>query len=152
LDLARFVTDQEVAEVRGLFDPPFGSVDRNVAALLRLRDATLVCVMSSGDVSNPRNDLVVEGSHGVLVCEGTVGTTLGGSITGLGARVMNQTFHVPDPEIELYILMIEDFASAVRDSRDPLASGRDGLELIRLTNSLRAAASMSSPNALQGSD
>ncbi len=139
LDLVRYVSGEEFAEVTALMDsdPASGVLDEEVALLVRLGNGGFAFVNANRDMPWATNELAIEGYRARVRTSNTVGTMLRGS---LEVETENASakfeYSDPDPATALYAAMVDDFCDAVVDGREPRATGSDGLAMVRLTEAI----------------
>ena len=139
LDLVRWVTGEEVVEVSAMMDsdPSTGTLDNEVALLLRLSGGGFALVNNSRKLPWANNDLIVNGSRMRVATSNTVGTYLQGSlqVTSSGA-VSHTDYSDPDVTTGLYAAMIESFSQVVSEGGQPRATGEDGLAIVKLVDAI----------------
>jgi len=139
LDLVRYVTGEEYVEVSAMMDtdPSSGTLDNEVAMLLRLSGGGFAFVNNSRKLPWANNDLIVNGSRARVMTADTVGTYLQGKLQVESAGISSRTeFSDADAATGLYARMIESFSQAVTEGRQPLATGEDGLAIARLVDAI----------------
>ena len=136
-DLLRYLLGSEVTEVAALTDSEPGyTVDTTALVLLRFANAAIAYVNANQSTPHARDDIVLYGSEGRLLGgnlsrPGRDGTL--SFITAAGERVLPASSH------DAYRRVIDAFAEAVLDDRDPSPSGADGLRSVELTSAIAAA-------------
>ncbi|MBI2871895.1 MAG: Gfo/Idh/MocA family oxidoreductase [Chloroflexi bacterium] len=143
LDLFRFLTGQEVEEVRAQADSPgWGQpVDDLVLAALKFSGRLRASMVSGYYVPRALNSVVVYGTRARLVGLGTVGMDLRGSLLVEGEEgSIRQEFADEDAALGNYVRMVQQFVRAVEEGTGPEASGEDGLELVRIVDAVRESA------------
>jgi 1,5-anhydro-D-fructose reductase (1,5-anhydro-D-mannitol-forming) len=132
LDLLRYVLDDEIESVSAEADAgtAAGEVERALVCRLRFRRGTLATVRCFRSVYAPANDLILEGSTGAIRVRHSLEEQARGSIEleGVSAPLRG----VP-AGTDLYALEVEAFATAIRERREPNASGLDGLRAVEAT-------------------
>ncbi len=139
IDVVRYVTGQEIAEVSAMMDsdPSTGVLDNEVAMLMRLTGGGFVLVNNSRRLPWANNDLIVNGSRARVSALGTVGTYLQGNLQITREGSTSQTDYAdPDAGTGLYASMIEDFSRSVEERRAPMATGDDGLAMVRMVDAI----------------
>lgn len=131
LDAVRFATGQEFVEVSAFCDgqPPGGTVEETMVCLLKLAGGGYVLADFAKGVAAPANDLQVHGTLGRLEGRGAITT---GPEAALAIVTPERTEEVPLPPSDHYMEEIQDFNRAVLDSREPAASGVDGLRMVEV--------------------
>lgn len=139
IDLLRFVLNDEVETVSAVADrvPASGEVDRAVICQLRFAGGTFATMRCFRGVHAPPNDLLIEGRQALLHIQHSLEEQARGTLEaeGVGTRMTG----VP-AGTDLYALQLEAFAAAVREGRDPNASGVDGLRATEITIALYESA------------
>ena len=134
VDALRFVLDQEVIEVASISDgqTPQRPLEQLVAMTLRFDRGTIATICCGRRLPDSRNDLVIYGSLGRLsgsdaLWEGRQGTF----------EVVSETMHTtetyPPQPLANFIDELDDFHRAIREDREPAASGLDGLRVVQVT-------------------
>jgi 1,5-anhydro-D-fructose reductase (1,5-anhydro-D-mannitol-forming) len=141
VDALRFVLDQEVIEVAALSDgqTPAQPLEQLVAMALRFDRGTVATICCGRRLPDSRNDLALYGSLGRLIgsdalWEGRQGTF----------DVVSDTVHTtetyPLQPLANFIDELDDFHRAVREDREPAATGLDGLRVVQVTLAMIASA------------
>ncbi|MBI2919047.1 MAG: Gfo/Idh/MocA family oxidoreductase [Chloroflexi bacterium] len=138
LDLLRYLTGREVELVQALTDEQLPDhLDNRVLVLLRLQGGCHATVTACHNYLFPRNDVVVYGTRATIAGVGTVGMQLAGHLEVTGPEgISRKEFPGHDPVIGSYRLMVEAFSRSVTEGEEPNASGRDGLEMVRLAQAV----------------
>lgn len=143
LDLLRFVLGREVDEVMAFSDEDVTTsrVDTSVACLLRFGGGPHAFVSCALHVPHAHNDLVLHGSKLRIEANGTIGMPWQGSLqVTKGAETTITSFPCRNPVTDLYVKLVEDFNGSVVDGSEPLATGHDGLAMVRLAEAIIASA------------
>jgi 1,5-anhydro-D-fructose reductase (1,5-anhydro-D-mannitol-forming) len=141
VDALRFVLDQEVIEVAALSDGQTSTqpLEQLVAMALRFDRGTVATICCGRRLPDSRNDLVLYGSLGRFIgsdalWEGRQGTF----------EVVSDTVHTtetyPLQPLANFIDELDDFHRAVREDREPAATGLDGLRVVQVTLAMIASA------------
>lgn len=141
VDALRFVLDQEVVEVTAISDGQTLSqpLEQLLAMALRFDRGTIATICCGRRLPDSRNDLVLYGSRGRLIgsdalWEGRQGTF----------EVVSETTHTsatyPSQPLSNFIDELADFHRAIREDREPAASGLDGLRVVQVTLGMIASA------------
>jgi 1,5-anhydro-D-fructose reductase (1,5-anhydro-D-mannitol-forming) len=136
-DLLRYLLGSEVTEVAALTDSEPGyRIDTTALVLLRFANGTIAYVNANQATPHARDDIVLYGSEGRMLGvnlsrPGRDGTL--SFITAAGERVLPASSH------DAYRRVIDAFAEAVLDDRDPSPSGADGLRSVELTTAIADA-------------
>jgi 1,5-anhydro-D-fructose reductase (1,5-anhydro-D-mannitol-forming) len=141
VDALRFVLDQEVIEVTAISDgqTPVQPLEQLMAMALRFDRGTIATLCCGRRLPDSRNDLVLYGSLGRLIgsdalWEGRQGTFDVVSETG------HTTQTYPSQPLANFIDELDDFHGAIREDREPAASGLDGLRVVQVTLAMIASA------------
>ena len=145
LDLCRWFLG-DFAEVFGLLSTAFWGIaplEDNVFALLRAPNSQVAFVHASWTQWKPLFSLEIFGREGYIIVEG-----LGGAYGTERAALGRRDFAAPFQErvIEFrgedcsWRAEWEEFVAAVAEGREPLGSGRDGLEGLRIVHAIYEAA------------
>jgi 1,5-anhydro-D-fructose reductase (1,5-anhydro-D-mannitol-forming) len=141
VDALRFVLDQEVLEVAAISDgqTPARPLEQLLAMVLRFDRGTIATLCCGRRLPDSRNDLVLYGSLGRLIgsdalWEGRQGTF----------EVVSETVHTtesyPSQPLANFIDELDDFHRAIREDREPAATGLDGLRVVQVTLAMIASA------------
>jgi 1,5-anhydro-D-fructose reductase (1,5-anhydro-D-mannitol-forming) len=137
VDLLRFVTGGEIAQVTAVRDGPGeGPGEQNMLVAARLGNGAVASI-HGGNLPYPANELVVCGTAGTLRCTGSIGNAGGGLleiVTVAGAQPHRVAGH------DVYARQCDDFVTRVRAGTDPDASGTDGLRCAEVTDAAYASA------------
>lgn len=134
-DLIRFLSGKEVTSVRSSTDAVGRTVDRTALGILEIQGEIPAVIVTSKNIPAARNAIVIYGRHGRLTLNifDTSQSTL---------EIINQrgTRLIKYPAQNLYTNIFDSFAAA-REGRDtPLATVRDGVAAVAITESfLRSA-------------
>lgn len=139
LDLLRFVLDDEIASISAFTQPlpRHGTVDTAAVCMLRFVKGTLGVIRCLGGVFDPANALVLEGRGAAIRVRHSLDEQARGVLEVAGAA--HALSGVP-VGANLYALQAEAFVNAVREGRDPNASGLDGLRVAEATATLYESA------------
>jgi 1,5-anhydro-D-fructose reductase (1,5-anhydro-D-mannitol-forming) len=141
VDVLRFVLTQEITEVAAISDGQTASqpLEQLLAMVLRFERGTIATLCCGRRLPDSRNDLVLYGSLGRLIgsdalWEGRQGTfeVVSGSI--------HRTETYPQQPLANFIDELDDFHHAIREDREPAASGLDGLRVVQVTLAMIASA------------
>lgn len=158
LDLLRFVLGQEAGEVTAFSDADAaaGRVDSNVTCLLRFENGSSAFASSCLHLPHSKNDLVIYGSRLRMEARGTIGMPWQGDLSVTQGKQSTVTsFPCENPLFDLYVRLVEDFNRSIQQNSAPLASGHDGLALVRLAEAIirsaheRKAVRVSRPGTLR---
>lgn len=139
LDLLCFVIGQPVVEVTAFSDADAaaGKIDTIMTCLLRFKNGSSAFAASSLHLPNSKNDLVVYSSTLRMEARGTIGMPWQGDlVVTRQAETSLVEFPCQDPAIDLFVRLIEDHNRSILDDSMPLASGRDGLALVQVTDAV----------------
>ena len=140
LDLMGFVVGSHVVEVTAFSDADAaaGKVDSITTCLLRFANGSSAFTVSSLHLPHSKNDLVVYSSKLRMEARGTIGMPWQGdlAVTKQANDMSVMTFPCENPAIDLFVRLVEDFNRSIEQDSVPLASGRDGLALVQLTDAV----------------
>ncbi|HEX2277933.1 MAG: Gfo/Idh/MocA family oxidoreductase [Candidatus Tectomicrobia bacterium] len=141
IDTLRFVLDQEVTEVAAVSDgqTPQQPLEQLVAMSLRFDRGAIATVCCGRRLPDSRNDLVIYGSLGRLVGSDALWEGRQGTFEVVSETV-NTTETYPHQPLANFIDELDDFRRAIRDDREPAASGFDGLRVVQVTLAMIASA------------
>ena len=141
VDLLRFLLGQEIVEVTALADgqTPQQPLEQLLTMGLRLSDGTLATVCCGRRLPDSQNDLVIYGSQGRIVGRDTLWEVCQGSLEVISETVQTNSSVSPDG-LANYIAELEDFHTALTESREPAATGLDGLRVVQVTEAMKTAA------------
>jgi 1,5-anhydro-D-fructose reductase (1,5-anhydro-D-mannitol-forming) len=127
-DLMRFVTGQEITEVVAMTD---GQTDaqplEHIASMaLRLEDGTIANVSCGRMLPDTLNNFTVYGTDGRFTGTATVWEARMGSLEVVSETV-NQTQDFEYDYLANFVAELSDFHSALKEDREPAATGPDGL-------------------------
>jgi predicted dehydrogenase len=126
IDLLCFVLGDEIRTVSAIADPSHltGQLERSITCLLEFHGGVQGVVRCSRGVRAPANDLRIQGSEGSVRVRYSLEEQARGTIEVSGAE--SRVTGLP-AGADLYAFQVDAFAVAVREKRDPDASGGDGL-------------------------
>jgi 1,5-anhydro-D-fructose reductase (1,5-anhydro-D-mannitol-forming) len=139
IDLLRFVLGSEIEEVRALTDekPPERPLDTMAYVILSFKNGVTGVVISGMLVPRSDDDLVVYGSKMKITAKNTVGMPLRGELIIEGDSLnLRATYPAEDPIPGMYIRAVEAFNKSIIDNTEPLSSGNDGLEMVRVVDAI----------------
>jgi 1,5-anhydro-D-fructose reductase (1,5-anhydro-D-mannitol-forming) len=139
VDLLRFVLGDEIESVAAISDrvPASGEVDRSVTCLLRFRGGCQAVVRCARGIRSPANELLLQGRDASVRVRHSLEEQTRGTIEAEGAAT--RVSGLP-AGTDMYALQLDAFALAVREKRDPDASGVDGLRTTEVTLAVYEAA------------
>ncbi len=143
IDLLRFVLGRETGEVFAFSDTqqPDKQLDVTTLALLRYEDGSHAVLVCSRNFAYPTNNLVIHGPEGRILSMDTLWEGMKGRL-----ELLNRTgsacweFKGQKPEVDLYVRQIDAFNRCIANGSKPLASGEDGLEVVRITEAILKSA------------
>ena len=142
IDLLRFILNSEIVEVRALTDEesPKYPVDDMVYVIIKFANGSCGTVIAGMLAPRSDNDVVFYGSEAKITCKGTLGRSLQG---GLGQLLVNgdsinvaMTFPLDNPSTFRMVRVIEDFNNWVEGGTEPLISGYNGLQMVKVSNAI----------------
>ena len=141
IDLLRFVLGQEVTEVAALTDGQTAQrpLEQLVTMILRFDRGTLATMCCGRRLPDSRNDLTVYGSLGRITTRAALWEGRQGAL-----EVVSETVHktevYPLTPLANFIDELADFHCAIREDREPAATGLDGLRVVQVTLAMIASA------------
>jgi len=136
-DVLRYLLGSEVTEVVALTDSEPGyRIDTTALMLLRFANGTIAYVNANQSTPHARDDIVLYGSEGRVLASDLSRPGRDGTLSVIapaGERLL------PASSRDAYRRVIEAFAEAVSDDRDPSPSGADGLRSVELTTAIADA-------------
>ncbi|MDP2665652.1 MAG: Gfo/Idh/MocA family oxidoreductase [bacterium] len=117
-DLLRFITGQEVREVRAWSDATRTTVDRTAIGIFTLRSGVPAVITTSKSILSADNRIVIYGTKGKLVL---------------------RNIFTADPHT-MYVVVFDAFANALRGKKTPLATLEDGIAAVAMTEAFIASA------------
>jgi 1,5-anhydro-D-fructose reductase (1,5-anhydro-D-mannitol-forming) len=141
VDALRFVLDQEVIEVAAISDgqTPARPLEQLLAMALRFDRGTIATVCCGRRLPDSRNDLVLYGSRGRLIGSDALWEGRQGTFDVVSETVHTIETYPPQP-LANFIAELDDFHRAIREDRDPAATGLDGLRVVQITLAMIASA------------
>jgi len=142
IDLLRFILDSEIEEVLALTDeePPKYPVDNMVYVIIKFTNGSCGTIIAGMIAPRSDNDLVFYGSKAKITCKGTLGRSPQGDLGQLlvnGDSVnVTMTFPIDNPSTFRMVQVIEDFNNWVEGGTEPLISGYNGLQMVRISNAI----------------
>jgi 1,5-anhydro-D-fructose reductase (1,5-anhydro-D-mannitol-forming) len=141
IDALRFALDQEVIEVAAISDGQTRQrpLEQLVVMALRFDQGTIATVCCGRRLPDSRNDLVIYGSLGRLVGSDALWEGRQGTFEVMSETV-NTTDTYPHQPLANFIDELDDFHRAIRENREPAASGLDGLRVVQVALAMIASA------------
>jgi 1,5-anhydro-D-fructose reductase (1,5-anhydro-D-mannitol-forming) len=141
VDTLRFVLDQEVVEVAAISDgqTPPQPLEQLLAMALRFDRGTIATVCCGRRLPDSRNDLVIYGSLGRLIGSDALWEGRQGMFDVVSETV-HKTETYPTQPLANFIDELDDFHRAIREDREPAATGLDGLRVVQVTLAMIASA------------
>ncbi|OGP52108.1 MAG: hypothetical protein A2Y79_12470 [Deltaproteobacteria bacterium RBG_13_43_22] len=129
LDLLRFILGCEVEEVSAFIgeQPPDRPFEDTVAAVLRFTNQAYGTIHFSMNIPQGTSHLEVHGSQASLFAIDTTSQWWGGGGGELLMKSDKITTRFEFQKTDLYKDEIEDFNRCIRENREPMATGMDGL-------------------------
>ncbi|NQW22086.1 MAG: Gfo/Idh/MocA family oxidoreductase [SAR202 cluster bacterium] len=127
-DLMRFIMQQEITEVSAMTD---GQTDaqplEHIATMaLRLEDGTIANVSCGRMLPDTLNDFTVYGTDGRITGHATIWEARMGDVEVVSETV-NQKESWEYDYLANFVAELEDFHAALKEDREPAATGTDGL-------------------------
>src|SRR5262245_11885134 len=134
IDLLRFVLGQEVTEVAALTDGQTAQqpLEQLVTMALRFDQGTLGTMCCGRRLPDSRNDLTVYGNLGRITARAALWEMRQGALEVVSETVHNSEVYPLQP-LANFIDELVDFHTAIRDNREPAATGLDGLRVVQVT-------------------
>jgi 1,5-anhydro-D-fructose reductase (1,5-anhydro-D-mannitol-forming) len=141
IDALRFALDQEVIEVAAISDGQTRQrpLEQLVVMALRFDQGTIATVCCGRRLPDSRNDLVIYGSLGCLVGSDALWEGRQGTFEVMSETVKT-TDTYPHQPLANFIDELDDFHRAIRENREPAASGLDGLRVVQVALAMIASA------------
>ena len=133
-DLMRFLLQEDIVEVVALTD---GQTERqpleHIASIsLRMSGGAIASVMCGRMLPDTQNDLALYGSDGRIATKETIWEARLGRAEVVSATV-NRTETFEYDYLANFVDELEDFGQAIEQSREPRATGLDGLKAAQVT-------------------
>jgi 1,5-anhydro-D-fructose reductase (1,5-anhydro-D-mannitol-forming) len=134
VDLMRFVLGQEITHVTAVTDGQTAEKPLEQIACLTLRFSgkTIGQVTASRLLPDSRNDFRVYGILGRIEGHGSLWEARQGRFE-VTSETVNEVADYPEELLPNYVAEIEDMQGAVREGREPAATGVDGLRVVEVT-------------------
>jgi predicted dehydrogenase len=141
VDALRFVLGQDVTEVAAISDGQTASrpMEQLLAMVLRFDRGTIATLCCGRRLPDSRNDLVLYGSLGRLIGSDALWEGRQGTFEVVSETVHTAETYPPQP-LANFIDELDDFHHAIREDREPAASGLDGLRVVQVTLAMIASA------------
>jgi predicted dehydrogenase len=141
VDALRFVLGQEITEVAAISDGQTASrpLEQLLAMVLRFDRGTIATLCCGRRLPDSRNDLVLYGSLGRLIGSDALWEGRQGMFEVVSETVHTTETYPPQP-LANFIDELDDFHHAIREDREPAASGLDGLRVVQVTLAMIASA------------
>jgi 1,5-anhydro-D-fructose reductase (1,5-anhydro-D-mannitol-forming) len=137
-DLLRYLLGAEVTEVAAMFDAgPEEGPETLALALLRFEGGAMAYVNANQSTPNYQADIDIYGTDGRIVGDQLTRPWQDGEL-----RVLTEAGETATPysNRDMYVRVVEEFARAVLEGRDPNPSGEDGLRSAQLTDAIARSA------------
>ncbi|MBI1998864.1 MAG: Gfo/Idh/MocA family oxidoreductase [Parcubacteria group bacterium] len=142
IDLVRWFLG-DIAEVRGFTEDTFwkGGVEDNAFLILKNKKRQMASIHVSWTQWDPMHSFEIYGTKGYLVIDGLGKKYGGGERLHIGKRSKNfgadEKVIVCDNNADRSLLLsFREFVSAIREEREPVPSGYNGLETLRIAHSI----------------
>jgi 1,5-anhydro-D-fructose reductase (1,5-anhydro-D-mannitol-forming) len=134
VDTLRFVLDQEVVEVAAISDGQTAErpLEQVLAMTMRFDRGAIATLCCGRRLPDSRNDLVIYGSLGRVVGSDALWEGRQGTFEVVSETVQ-ATENYPAQPLANFVDELDDFHRAIREDRDPAASGLDGLRVVQVT-------------------
>jgi 1,5-anhydro-D-fructose reductase (1,5-anhydro-D-mannitol-forming) len=137
-DILRYLLAAEVEMVSALFDKPRGVMEEMNVSLIRFANGALAQLSVHENSPLPHNDIVIYGSKGRITGRGITRSRDGGVLEVMtdDGRTRSQVF----PAINAHGACVKAFSDALREGREFVPSGIDGLRSVQLTGAMARSA------------
>jgi 1,5-anhydro-D-fructose reductase (1,5-anhydro-D-mannitol-forming) len=141
VDALRFVLDQEVIEVTAISDgqTPAQPLEQLLVMALRFDRGAIATICCGRRLPDSRNDLVLYGSLGRLIGSDALWEGRQGTFDVVSETMHTREVYQPQP-LANFIDELDDFHRAIREDREPAATGLDGLRVVQVTLAMIASA------------
>lgn len=139
IDLARFLLGREPVSAMGMGGAIAlggAGIHDHAMYVLQMSGGTFLQVHESFVTPAVESQVLVLGSTGMLVAQGTLAQRAGGT---LSHRRLGDTATIEVAQVDLYLEMIRSFRAAIDGTGSPLASGEDGLLSLAGAETVREA-------------
>jgi predicted dehydrogenase len=142
VDLLRFLLDSEIQEVHAMTDesPPQRPVDEMVYSMLKFKNGVHGIVVAGTLMPRYDNDVILYGSKAKITCKGTLGVPIqdrpGEIIVESDSFNMKTVFPHDNPLQIKMVRVVEDFNKSVQENSEPLLSGYNGLQMVKIANAI----------------
>jgi 1,5-anhydro-D-fructose reductase (1,5-anhydro-D-mannitol-forming) len=139
IDLARFLLQQEPVSVCGMGDALAlggAGIDDHAMYMIRMSGGAFLQVHESFVTPSVESQVLVLGSTGMLIAQGTLAQRAGGTLLH---RHASGTDTIEVPPVDLYGETIRQFRDAITGHGQPLASGEDGYLSLAAAETVREA-------------
>jgi len=137
VDLLRYILDDEICEISSMFDSEKASLEHIATMLIRFNKGTIASIITSRRNPDwPSQDVSIYGSLGSGISLDSVDTTLKGKLEVQSESVNKNMDFGSNDSISLYVDQIEAFSKSIQGEGLPLATGQDGLQLIKVVNAM----------------
>jgi len=142
VDDLHFILGQHVIEIAAITDgqTPEQPLENLATMCLKFSGGTIGTVCCGRRMPEFQNDVTIYGSDGKIVLADAAPPRLQGELRVSSDTVNSVTAYQPDAVV-LVTRQIEDFNRAIKEDRDPAASGIDGLKLVQVTVGMVESAS-----------
>ncbi|MEE8465330.1 MAG: Gfo/Idh/MocA family oxidoreductase, partial [Dehalococcoidia bacterium] len=140
-DLVRFVMGQEINEVTAMTDGQTDSqpLEHIASMSLRLDDGTIANISCGRMLPDTLNNFTVYGTDGRFTGTATVWEARMGSVEVVSETV-NQTESYEYDYLANFVAELSDFHAALKEDREPAATGIDGLRSTEVNSAVIQAA------------
>ncbi|PKB71004.1 MAG: hypothetical protein BZY87_07905 [SAR202 cluster bacterium Io17-Chloro-G6] len=136
-DLVRFVMQQEITEVSAMTDGQTAAqpLEHIASMSLRLEDGTIANVSCGRMLPDTLNDFTVYGTDGRFTGRATVWEARMGDVEVVSETV-NQTESWESDYLANFVAELSDFHAALKEDREPAATGVDGLRSTEINSAV----------------
>jgi predicted dehydrogenase len=118
---------------------PARPLEQLLAMVLRFERGTIATLCCGRRLPDSRNDLVLYGSLGRLIGSDALWEGRQGTFEVVSETVNTTDTYPPQP-LANFIDELDDFHRAIRQDREPAATGLDGLRVVQVTLAMIASA------------
>ena len=143
-DLVRFVMQQEITEVSAMTDGQTGAqpLEHIASMSLRLEDGTIANISCGRMLPDTLNNFTVYGTDGRFTGTATVWEARMGEVEVVSETV-NQTESWEYDYLANFVAELGDFHAALKEGREPAATGIDGLRSTEINSAVIQSAKTS---------
>ena len=136
-DLMRFIMQQEITEAVAMTDGQTDAqpLEHIASTALRLEDGTIANISCGRMLPDTLNDFTVYGTDGRVTGRATLWEARMGDVEGVSETV-NQTESWEYDYLANFVAELDDFHCALKEDREPAATGIDGLRSTEINSAV----------------